>query len=97
MRWIAPLCLLFASQAQAAECIQAPSRTQACPHMVYRLGQLPGMEKPAVLCICASDFQKFLHKPKDPTDAQLLQLKKMQLESELGQPIDPILAVLQSH
>ncbi|WP_337840700.1 hypothetical protein [Rheinheimera sp.] len=97
MRFITALLLLLSTQSLAAECIQAPNRTEACPNMLYRLGQLPGMEKPAVLCICATDFKKFLTVPADKADAQLLQLKKMQLESELGQPIDPILAVLKSH
>jgi len=88
--------LLTSWVSQAADCIEAPQRRQACPHQVYKLGKLAGMEKPAMLCICASDFEPFLQVPADPADAQLQQLKKMQLEVQIGQKIDPILSILKS-
>lgn len=77
-----------------ADCIQSPERTQACPHQLYRLGQLETMEKPAMLCICVADFKEFLTIPSDKDEAYKQQLKRMRLEYALGQKIEPILQVL---
>lgn len=79
-----------------ANCIQSPERTQACPHQVYRLGQLENMAKPAMLCICAADFKEFLTVPADEDEAHKQKLKRLKLEYALGQKIEPILQVLRN-
>ena len=84
------------SSTLSADCIQAPTRTQACPHQIYRLGQLDGMPKPAILCICVTDFQEFLKQPEDKDEALEQSMKRLKLEQELGQKIAPILKVLRS-
>jgi hypothetical protein len=82
------------SSAEAAECIQSPERTLACPHQIYRLGQLENMAKPAILCICVADFKEFLTEPSDRDEAHKQKLKRLKLEYALGQKIEPILQVL---
>ena len=77
-----------------ADCIQSPERTVACPHQIYRLGQLENMAKPAVLCICVADFKEFLTVPADEDEAYKQKLKRLKLEYALGQKIEPILQVL---
>jgi hypothetical protein len=82
------------STAVSADCIQSPERTQACPHQIYRLGQLENMAKPAMLCICVVDFNEFLTVPADEDAAHKQKLKRLKLEYALGQKIEPILQVL---
>lgn len=85
--------LTFCTQA-LADCIQSPQRTVACPHQIYRLGQLENMAKPAMLCICVADFKEFLTAPADEDEAHKQKLKRLKLEYALGQKIEPILQVL---
>lgn len=80
----------------ATECIQSPERTLACPHQIYRLGQLDTMEKPAILCICVADFKEFLSEPTDRDEAHKQKLKRLRFEYALGQKIEPILQVLKN-
>ncbi len=82
------------SASALADCIQSPERTLACPHQIYRLGQLENMAKPAMLCICVADFQEFLTVPTDEDEAHKQKLKRLKLEYALGQKIEPILQVL---
>lgn len=82
------------STAVLADCIQSPERTVACPHQIYRLGQLENMAKPAMLCICVADFKEFLTVPTDEDEAHKQKLKRLKLEYALGQKIEPILQVL---
>ncbi len=82
------------STAVLADCIQSPERTMACPHQIYRLGQLENMAKPAMLCICVADFKEFLTVPTDEDEAHKQKLKRLKLEYALGQKIEPILQVL---
>ena len=82
------------SAATQADCIQSPERTLACPHQIYRLGQLENMAKPAMLCICVADFKEFLTVPTDRDEAHKQKLKRLKLEYALGQKIEPILQVL---
>jgi len=91
--WVVIATLTF-SASTLADCIQSPERTLACPHQIYRLGQLENMAKPAMLCICATDFQEFLTVPADEDEAHKQKLKRLKLEYALGQKIEPILQVL---
>jgi hypothetical protein len=84
------------SPALLADCIQSPERTQACPHQLYRLGQLEHMTKPAMLCICVADFKEFLTTPTDEDKAHQQKLKRLKLEYALGYNIEPILTVLKN-
>ena len=88
------LAALTFSSAVLADCLQSPDRTVACPHQIYRLGQLENMAKPAVLCICVADFKEFLTVPADEDEAHKQKLKRLKLEYALGQKIEPILQVL---
>lgn len=89
---IALLCCCLPVAAQ--QCIQAPKRTAACPNLLYRVGQLPGMEKPAMLCICATDFTPLLTTPDDESAQIRQRMTRRQLEAELGIPLEPILRLL---
>ncbi|WP_127021016.1 hypothetical protein [Rheinheimera mangrovi] len=91
--WVVIATLTF-STATLADCIQSPERILACPHQIYRLGQLDNMAKPAMLCICVADFKEFLTVPADADEAHKQKIKRLKLEYALGQKIEPILQVL---
>lgn len=78
----------------ANECLQSPLRTNACPNLIYRVGQLPQMEKPAMLCICKSDFEEYLNPPEDETLLKLMKINKIRFEQELGYNIETVLKLL---
>lgn len=93
--FISLMTLVFSTNT-LADCIQSPERTTACPHQLYRLGQLENMPKPAMLCICVVDFKEFLTIPADPELAHKQKLKRLKLEYALGRKIEPILQVLRN-
>lgn len=93
-RLLVVMTALTFSATTLADCIQSPERTLACPHQIYRLGQLENMTKPAMLCICVADFKEFLTVPADKDEAHKQKLKRLKLEYALGQKIEPVLQVL---
>ncbi|WP_133468178.1 hypothetical protein [Paraglaciecola marina] len=50
------------SWAITKECLQAPSRTSSCPHLIYKRAALAvpslGIAKHQVICICLSDINR---------------------------------------
>lgn len=80
--------------ANIATCIQAPERVKACPHKLYRAVQLAGMSKPALTCICVTDFAPLLATPEDATERLAQFRRKQQLTEHLQQDVDPILEIL---
>lgn len=56
--------LLFVgnSWANTKECIQAPSRTASCPHLLFKRAAVAvpslGIAKHQVICICLSDLSR---------------------------------------
>jgi len=79
---------------EATGCIKAASRTSPCPNQIYRAMQLPGMDKPALRCICVTDFSLLLQEPQTP-EQRLAQLRlRQQFKTELQHDIEPILQIL---
>lgn len=66
------------------QCIQSAQRNKACPQLLYRATQLPSMSKPAVLCICVSDFSTLLSTPDSEKARILQQMEKRKLEAQFG-------------
>ncbi|NRQ44115.1 hypothetical protein HRH59_16345 [Rheinheimera sp. YQF-2] len=99
MRILSALLLLFwltpAKAADTVRCIQNPKRIKACPHLLYRVAQLPDMTAPAVICICVSDFEQLLVKPTDEAQTIKLNMTKRQLEVQHGNKLQPVLDILQ--
>ncbi|MEH8021919.1 MULTISPECIES: hypothetical protein [Rheinheimera] len=94
----AVLLVCFLSSANAADslvCVQNPKRVKACPHLVYRLAQLPDMPKPAVICICVSDFNELLIIPKTEQEQMRLNMNKRQMQVVYGNKLEPVLNILQ--
>ncbi|MDX3775436.1 hypothetical protein QE250_15045 [Chromatiaceae bacterium AAb-1] len=85
---------LPATAAKTSQCIQSPKRVSACPNLLYRSAQLPAMEKPQLLCICATDFSELLQPATTDTELIRQRMTKRQLEAELGMPVEPILDIL---
>lgn len=78
----------------SAGCLQAPGRTRACPHKLYRAMQLPGMTAPALRCICVTDFAPLLTEPETP-EQRLAQLRlKQQLSAHLQHDVEPVLQII---
>lgn len=90
------LCGLCSLQVKAstADCLQAPERVKACPHKLYRAVQLAGMSKPALTCICVTDFAPLLATPADATERLAQFRRKQQLTEHLQQDVEPILDIL---
>lgn len=86
---------LLAPTAAATEaCIQQPKRQQACPHLLYRVAQLPGMAAPKVICICVADFAPLLQQPANETEQIRQNMTKRQLEAQHGETLQLILDIL---
>lgn len=63
------LSILIASKhVQALTCLQAPSRIEACPNIIYRSVEDPLTNKTILFCYCKKDFDLLLK--NDVTDAQ---------------------------
>lgn len=87
------LCTIF-SGAVFASCLQTAARSTPCPNQIYRAMQLPGMEKPALRCICVTDFLPLLEDAQTP-EQSLAQLRlKQRLKTELQHDIEPVLQIL---
>ena len=84
----------FPAKANPAICLQAPERVKACPHKLYRAVQLAGMSKPALTCICVTDFALLLATPADATERLAQFRRKQQLTEHLQQDVEPILEIL---
>lgn len=83
-----------ATAATSTSCLQAPGRTRACPHKLYRAMQLPGMTAPALRCICVTDFAPLLTEPETP-EQRLAQLRlKQQLSAHLQHDVEPVLQII---
>jgi len=72
-------CLLVFGLTKAAyvlssECLQAPERQNACPHLIYKKAALSvallDVEKGGVICICLSDFKVL----RNPTKSKVEQI-----------------------
>lgn len=82
------------SGAVFASCLQMAERSAPCPNQIYRAMQLPGMEKPALRCICVTDFLPLLEDAETP-EQRLAQLRlKQRLKAELEHDIEPVLQIL---
>lgn len=82
------------SGAVVASCLQMAERSAPCPNQIYRAMQLPGMEKPALRCICVTDFLPLLEDAETP-EQRLAQLRlKQRLKAELAHDIEPVLQIL---
>jgi hypothetical protein len=101
MRPLSALALLFwltpVTAAERGHCIQSPQRESACPHLLYRAAQLPGMPEPAVICICVSDFTELLRQPK--TEAEQIQFNMMQRQMTAihGEKLQSVVNILRRH
>ena len=87
--WLAPV-----TAADSMSCIQNPKRFKACPHLLYRVAQLPDMPAPAVICICAADFAALLHQPATDADKIIQNMTKRQLEVQHGEKLQIVLNIL---
>lgn len=86
---------LSASTAAATEtCIQQPKRQQACPHLLYRVAQLPGMAAPKLICICVTDFAPLLQPAANETEQIKQNMTQRQLEAHHGEALQTVLAIL---
>ena len=95
---LSALFLLFVVASAAADnlnCIQNPKRTKACPNMLYRTAQLPGMTAPGLVCICASDFAALLQQPQTEGDKVSQNMTRRQMEVIYGNKLQPVLDILQ--
>ena len=88
--WLTP-----ATAAENARCIQHPKRIKACPHLLYRVAQLPGMTAPAVVCICATDFAELLTAPVTETEQVRQNMARRQMEVTHGEKLQMVLDILQ--
>jgi hypothetical protein len=82
------------SVAADSECVQNPRRVKACPHLLYRIMQLPDQTAPALRCICVEDFQPFIQQPSSEVAQVRQRMDRSQLEAELGMELEPILRIL---
>ncbi|WP_166838628.1 hypothetical protein [Rheinheimera pleomorphica] len=86
---------LFPAKAtDSSGCIQDAKRQQACPHLLYRAAQLPGMTAAAVVCICVTDFAPLLQAPATETARIQQNMAKRQLEAQHGEKLQSILDML---
>lgn len=95
---LSALFLLFTVASAAADnpgCVQNPKRTKACPNMLYRTAQLPGMAAPGLVCICASDFAALLQQPQTEGDKVSQNMTRRQMEVIYGNKLQPVLDILQ--
>ncbi|GHG77992.1 hypothetical protein GCM10010919_34010 [Alishewanella longhuensis] len=83
-----------ATASDNATCIKAASRTSACPHQIYRAVQLPNMEKPALRCICITDFLPLLSEPENAEQRLAQHRLKQQFKAELQHDVEPLLQVI---
>lgn len=88
------LCACFSAIA-ADSCIQVPKRVKACPNVLYRVAQLPGMDKAEVICICASDFSPLLRTPANDAEQIQQNMTRRQYEVLFGDKLPAVLAILQ--
>lgn len=88
------LCLTPAI-AESASCIEHPKRVKACPHIIYRSAQLPDMPKPALICICVSDFDDLLKPAASDSEKVQQNMARRQLEVTFGKNLPAIMAILE--
>lgn len=87
--WLAPV-----TAAEGMRCIQDQKRQKACPHLLYRVAQLPDMPSPAVICICATDFAVLLQQPATETEQISQNMARRQLEVQHGEKLQTVLNIL---
>ncbi|MDP5137643.1 hypothetical protein [Rheinheimera baltica] len=88
--WLTP-----ATAAESLQCIQHPKRAKACPHLLYRSAQFAEMSAPAIVCICASDFNALLKQPTTEAEKVRWNMTKRQMEVIYGNNLQGILDILQ--
>ncbi|MBZ9612609.1 hypothetical protein [Rheinheimera maricola] len=97
MRTLSVLLLLFWLRPVAAadnmRCIENPKRQKACPHLLYRVAELPGMAA-AVVCICVTDFALLLQQPANETEQIKQNMARRQFEVVHGDKLETVLAIL---
>jgi hypothetical protein len=89
------LWLLPATAADTLQCIAHPKRVKACPHLLYRVAQLPDMTKPAIICICVSDFRRILTLPATESEQIQFNMTKSQFAATYGAKLQGVLDILQ--
>jgi hypothetical protein len=87
--------LLPAAAADTLQCIQHPQRLKACPHLLYRAAQLPDMAKPAIICICVSDFTPLLTPPLTEQEQVQFNMTRRQYAATYGAKLQSVLDILQ--
>lgn len=87
--WLAPV-----TAADSMRCIQDKKRQKACPHLLYRVAQLPDMPSPAIICICATDFAALLKQPATETEQVSQNMTRRQLEVQHGNKLQTVLDIL---
>lgn len=64
--------LTNSAYALPSECLQAPQRQLACPHMLYKSAALPievlNIKKNDVICICLSDLKALNNEAKSKVE-----------------------------
>ena len=81
--------------ADSLPCIQAPERVKACPHLLYRVAQLPAMAEPGLICICATDFSPLLQQARTDADRIQQNMTRRQMQVIYGDKLDTVLKILQ--
>lgn len=76
------LALVSASSAAAEQCLQAPSRIEPCPNLIYRAALDLATKQPRVFCYCKIDFERLLNKDVDKTQRALHKMEWQQLVAE---------------
>lgn len=99
MKWLVTIIVLMTlllpvCHALPQQCIANPKRTKVCPHLIYRSAQLQGMTKAAVICICVTDFSALAVQTTDEQERIKQNMQRRQLEATLGQPLQPILDIV---
>jgi hypothetical protein len=81
--------------AENLQCIQQPKRNKPCPHLLYRVAQLPDTTSAALICICVTDFAPLLLKPSNDAEQVQLNMTKRQMEVTHGAKLQSVLEILQ--
>ncbi|GAB3027466.1 hypothetical protein [Bowmanella dokdonensis] len=66
------------------QCIQAPQRSQPCPHLIYKMARLDKDQPRQLLCVCLSDFKPLLQEPQTASERTARQMELRRLSAELG-------------
>lgn len=69
-------------QALDDTCLQAPSRTKACPNLVYRSVEIDKTKQ--LFCFCKTDFRRLLDKDAGPSQKIFNKMEWRQILAETG-------------